>query len=99
MNKDRIPPIHPGEMLRLEFLEPLGISQNRLALTMRVPPDRINAIVQCKRGITADTAMRLGIALKVSPEFWLSLQSKYDLEMARIKSEEQVIKEVIPLIV
>ena len=99
MNTEKIPPVHPGKILQIEFLEPLGISQNRLARTMRVPPDRINAIVQSKRSITADTAIRLGIALRTDPEFWLNIQSRYDLESARDEIEDLAIKEVIPLIV
>jgi len=96
--EDRIAPVHPGEMLRIEFLEPLGISQNKLAQTMRISPERINAIVQGKRSITADTAMRLGLALNTSAELWLNLQSFYDLQKARLVGEEKVKKEVIPLI-
>jgi addiction module HigA family antidote len=99
MNTKKIPPVHPGKILQIEFLEPLGISQNRLARTMRVPPDRINAIVQCKRSITADTAIRLALALNTDPEFWLNIQTRFDLETARDEIESLAKKEVIPLVV
>jgi len=74
--------IHPGEILQEEFLTPLGISQTRLALDLHVPAPRINAIVRGKRAITADTALRLGRYFKMEPQFWLNLQSNYDLGMA-----------------
>ena len=74
--------IHPGEILLEEFLLPMGISQNRLALDIRVPAPRINAIVHGKRAITADTALRLGQYFKMEPQFWLNLQSNYDLGVA-----------------
>jgi antitoxin HigA-1 len=98
MDIEKLSPVHPGEILKLEFLEPLGISQNKLALTMRVPADRVNAIVNGKRGITADTALRLAIALNTSPEFWMNMQCHYDLQTARLDSESAVKREVIPLI-
>lgn len=72
--------IHPGEVLLEEFLEPLAISQNKLARAMQVPPRRINEIVHGKRSVTADTAIRLGLALGTSPQFWTNLQAAYDLE-------------------
>lgn len=74
--------IHPGEILLEEFLLPMGISQNRLALDIRVPAPRINAIVHGKRAITADTALRLGQYFKMEPQFWLNLQNNYDLGLA-----------------
>jgi len=74
--------VHPGEVLQEEFLVPLGISQNALARAMTVPPRRINEIVLGKRGITADTAVRLAAALGTSERFWLGLQADYDLEEA-----------------
>ena len=74
--------IHPGEILLEEFLQPLGISQNALARAMGVPPRRINEIVLGKRGITADTAVRLAAALGTSERFWLGLQADYELEEA-----------------
>ena len=74
--------IHPGEILLEEFLIPMGISQNKLSLDIRVPAPRINAIVRGKRAITADTALRLGRYFKMEPQFWLNLQSNYDLGVA-----------------
>lgn len=93
-----IPPIHPGEILQEEFLKPLGISQNALARALRVPPDRINAIVQGKRSITADTALRLARAFGTTPQFWLNLQIRYDLETVREHLESQIEREVLPLV-
>ena len=81
MKKKHFPPIHPGEILLDEFLEPMGISQYRLAKDISVPPRRINEIVHGKRSITADTALRLGRFFGMSPQFWLNLQTRYDLEM------------------
>ena len=78
--KNRVP-THPGEVLLHEFLEPLGMSQNRLARDLGVPPRRINDIVLKKRRITADTALRLARYFKMSPEFWLGLQMDYDLDV------------------
>lgn len=77
-----LPNIHPGEILLEEFLLPLGISQNALARAAGVPPRRINEIVLGKRGVTADTAVRLAAALGTSERFWLGLQADYDLEEA-----------------
>lgn len=75
--------IHPGEVLFEEFMHPLGISQNRLARAMCVPPRRINEIVHGQRAVTADTALRLAHVLGTSAQFWLGLQADYDLEQAR----------------
>jgi addiction module HigA family antidote len=94
MKKDRIPPVHPGEILLEEFLEPMGISQNRLALDMRVPPRRINEIVHGKRRITADTALRLGRYFGMSVQFWLGLQMDYDLDMEQDRLGARLIQEV-----
>lgn len=80
MTKRKIPPIHPGEILLEEFLKPMGISQYRLAHDISVPPRRINEIVHGVRGITADTAFRLARYFSMSAQFWLNLQSRYDLE-------------------
>ncbi len=88
--------IHPGEVLLEEYMKPLGISQNALARQLRVPPDRINAIVGKKRGISADTALRLAVAFGTTPEFWINLQAHYDLEYARSKLHNKIIKEVLP---
>ena len=83
MNRKKLPNIHPGEVLLEEFLQPMGVSQNALARAAGVPPRRINEIVLGKRGITADTAIRLAAALGTSERFWLGLQADYDLEEAR----------------
>ncbi|MEA3359239.1 MAG: HigA family addiction module antitoxin [Thermodesulfobacteriota bacterium] len=81
MKNKNLPPIHPGEILLDEFLKPMGISQYRLAKDTSVPPRRINEIVHGKRSITADTALRLGRFFNMSPQFWLNLQTRYDLEV------------------
>jgi len=90
--------IHPGEILFEEFMKPLGISQNALARRLRVPPDRINPIVNRKRGITADTALRLAVAFNTPPEFWINLQAHYDLEVARLKLKDKIKREVLPIV-
>jgi addiction module HigA family antidote len=97
MTENRIPPVHPGEVLLKDFLEPLGISQYRLAKEMNVYPRKINEIVHAKRSITADTALRLARYFGTSAELWMNLQGLYDLETARDKMEERVILEVRPL--
>jgi len=79
----RLPNIHPGEVLFEEFLEPMGLSQNAIAREIGVPPRRINEIVLGKRGVTADTAIRLAKRFRTSEQFWMSLQAEYDLEEAR----------------
>ncbi len=78
-----MPPIHPGEVLMEEYLEPLGITQHRLAIAIGVPPRRINEIVHGKRRITADTALRLARYFGTSERFWMNLQGRYDLEVER----------------
>ena len=80
---EKLKPIHPGEVLQAEFLSPLEISQNKLALAISVPARRINEIVLGKRGITADTALRLSLFFGNSPQFWLGLQTDYDLDVAK----------------
>jgi addiction module HigA family antidote len=96
MSKKELHPVHPGEVLSEEFLKPMGLSQNRLALDIGVPPRRINEIVLGKRSITADTALRLARYFGNSPQFWLGLQKDYDLDVAedilgdRLKREVQV---------
>lgn len=81
MKDQKIPPVHPGHILLEEFLIPLGISQYRLAKDINVPARRINEIVHGKRSITANTALRLGRYFNMSPQFWINLQSHYDLEV------------------
>ena len=82
MKNKELHPIHPGEVLMEEFLKPLGLSQNKLALSIGVAPRRINEIVLGKRRLSADTALRLARFFGTSPEFWLGLQSQYDLDLA-----------------
>ena len=79
--EEKMPPITPGEILMEEFLEPMGITQNKLAVSIGVPPRRINEIVHGTRRITADTALRLGRFFGMSAQFWINLQSHYDLEI------------------
>lgn len=87
-------PIHPGEHLA-EILEELGISQYRLAKAIGVPPIRISEIVRRRRSITADTALRVGTALGMTPEFWLNLQKMYDLEVARTSTDTSLIEPLV----
>ena len=82
MSEEKLHPVHPGEVLQEEFLKPMGLSQSRLALNIGVHPRRINEIVLGKRSITADTALRLARFFGTSPQFWLGLQSDYDLDIA-----------------
>ena len=89
-------PIPPGEILLEEFMKPLGTSINRLARELHVPPNRISAIVNARRGITADTALRLSRYFSNSAEFWLNLQASYDLRVARRRAAAIVEREVIP---
>lgn len=84
------PPIHPGEVLMEDFIEGFGITQNKLAVSIGVPPRRINEIVHGKRGITADTALRLGRYFGVSAQFWLNLQTQYELELAEDRVADQI---------
>jgi addiction module HigA family antidote len=94
MTKKKLPSIHPGEILEEEFLKPMGISQYRLAKDISVPPRRINEIVHGKRSITADTALRLGKFFGISAQFWLNLQTRYDLEVAEDLLSDRLDKEV-----
>ena len=94
MKNKKLSPIHPGEILIEEFLKPLGISQYRLSKNISVPPRRINEIVHGKRSISADTALRLGRFFEISPQFWLNLQTRFDLEVAEDLLAERLEKEV-----
>jgi len=94
MKNKKLPPIHPGEILIEEFLKPMGLSQYRLAKDISVPPRRINEIVHGKRSISADTALRLGRFFGISPQFWLNLQTRYDLEVTEDLLAERLEKEV-----
>ena len=90
----KLDPVHPGEVLLAEFLEPLGFSQYRLAKELRVPPRRINEIVLGKRGITADTALRLSRYFGTSERFWLNLQVRFDLEAEKDRVGDRIKQEV-----
>lgn len=83
-------PVHPGEVLMEDFINGFGITQNKLAVSIGVPPRRINEIVHGKRAITADTALRLGRYFGIDPQFWLNLQSHYELEMVQDRVAEQI---------
>ena len=97
MRTKKIPPIHPGEILLEEFLEPMRISQYKLSKDISVSPRRINEIVQGKRSITADTALRLSRYFGLSERFWLNLQSRYDLEVEKDKLDVRLTNEVLVL--
>ncbi|HLO16091.1 MAG TPA: HigA family addiction module antitoxin [Anaerolineales bacterium] len=90
----KLPPIHPGEILLEEFLEPMGISQYRLAKDISVPPRRINEIVLGKRAITPDTALRLSLYFGLSERFWMNLQTRYDLEVEKDRLQKRLEREV-----
>ncbi|REG59599.1 addiction module HigA family antidote [Paraburkholderia sp. BL6669N2] len=94
---DSIPESHPGEILRGEFLEPLGMSVNALALALRVPAPRINDVVRGKRAISADTALRLERYFGASAQFWLNLQIAYDLRVATAAAGKQIEREIEPM--
>jgi addiction module HigA family antidote len=87
---------HPGAIIREEFLKPLGMAVNALAIALRVPATRIGAIVNEKRAVTADTAMRLARYFGTTPEFWMNLQAMHDLTKARAESGKAIEKEVVP---
>jgi addiction module HigA family antidote len=93
---NRIPPIHPGEILREEFLSPLGMSAHELAMALRVPATRINDIVNEKRGITADTALRLSRYFGTTPKFWTNMQASWELEVAEDQLGNAVRRDVLP---
>lgn len=92
-----LPPVTPGEILREEFMVPLGLSANRLAAALGVPANRITAIVNGTRAVTADTALRLARLFRTSPEFWLNLQVLHDLEVARRASDKAIARAVKPM--
>ena len=94
MAKKKLSPIHPGEILEEEFLKPMGISQYRVAKGISVPPRRINEIIHKKRSITADTGLRLGRFFGIPPQFWLNIQSRYDLEITEDLLSDRLEKEV-----
>ena len=90
-------PVHPGEILREEFMLPFRLSMNKMALDLRVPVTRIADIVNKKRGITADTALRLARYFNNSPAFWMTLQTRYDLEVAEDEIAAKIARDVLPL--
>jgi len=94
--KNKLTPIHPGEILLEDFMRPKDISINKLAREIAVPPNRISAIVNGKRGITADTALRLGKYFSVSPETWLGIQADYDLRIAKQTIGKELEKRIHP---
>jgi addiction module HigA family antidote len=96
MAENRMRAVHPGEVLREEFMAPLGLSANALALALRVPAPRINDVVREKRGISVDTAMRLARYFGTTAEFWLNLQNAYELKTARMESGKKINREVTP---
>lgn len=95
---DKLPPIHPGEVLMEDFLKPMGLSQSKLAIALRVPLQRVHDIVHGRRAITVDTAVRLSRYFGNSVQFWVNLQAHYDIEMARFEGVfEQVANDVRPM--
>ena len=94
MKRKKLAPVHPGEVLVEEFLKPMGMSQNRLALNIGVHPRRINEIVLGKRAVTADTALRLARYFGTSAKFWLGLQADYDLDVAEDQLGDRLAREV-----
>ncbi len=93
---ERLPPVHPGDVLRHDFLEPLSLSAHALALALRVPPNRITTILAGERAVTAETALRLARHFGTSPGFWLNLQKAYELEVAERAEGERIRAEVVP---
>lgn len=94
--KRDMPPVHPGEILKADFLEPLGLSVNALSRAIGVPRTRLNDVVRARRGITADTAMRLARYFRISARFWMNLQSHYELEVAEEANGRRLDTEVRP---
>lgn len=94
---EAIEPIHPGEILREDFLDPLNMSAHALAMALHVPAPRINDIVRCRRAISADTALRLARFFGTTPEFWANLQAAYDLRIAWAAAGDAIAREIQPL--
>jgi addiction module HigA family antidote len=97
MIRNGMRPIHPGEILREEYLGPLGLSASALARALKVPANRVTEILNEERSVTAETALRLARCLGTSPEFWLNLQCAYDLRTAELETDEAVLAEIVPL--
>lgn len=96
METKKLLPVHPGKILLHEFIKPLGLTQNELALALHIPSRRVNEIVTGKRSITADMALRLATYFNNSPQFWLGLQMDYELDIAEDKFEQKIKQEIIP---
>jgi addiction module HigA family antidote len=92
----RLPPVHPGDVLKMEFLEPLGLSVYQLAKDLKVQRSRLNEIVLGQRAVTSDTALRLAIYFGTTPDFWINLQAQYDLELANRTLRKHIEREVAP---
>lgn len=97
LEDESLRPVHPGAVLLEDFLRPLGMSQYRLARSISVPPRRVNEIVHETRAVTADTALRLGRFFGTTPQFWLNLQTRYDLDMTEDRLGDRLESEVVPL--
>ena len=95
-SKKKLSPIHPGEILREEFMKPLGLSANKLALEIRVPSNRIVAVVNGRRSLSADTSLRLARYFNTSADFWMNLQARYDLQQAEDELSAAIMREVRP---
>ena len=95
--KDRLDPVHPGDVLREDFMKPLGLSAYAVAKAVGSSPIAISEIVRCKRGVSAEMALKLGRLFNVSPELWMGIQADYDLEIARHRSEADIVRRVHPL--
>ncbi|MGH9328538.1 MAG: HigA family addiction module antitoxin [Terriglobia bacterium] len=93
----KLKPIHPGEILREEFMKPLGLNSNKLSLALRVPAPTVYEIVHEKRSISPEMALRLARCFSIGADFWLNLQSRYDLELAEDRTADRVKREVEPL--
>jgi antitoxin HigA-1 len=94
--KRDLPPVHPGEILKVDFLDPLGLNANALSKAIKVPRARLNDIIRGKRGVSADTAMRLARYFGVSAQFWMNLQSHYELEVAEEALGDRIGREIRP---
>ncbi len=97
MIQNKMRPIHPGEILREEYLLPLGMSANALSIALRVPAPRINEVVRERRGITSDTALRLARHFNTTPQFWLNLQTSFDLKQTTIQVGDKIEREIHPM--
>jgi addiction module HigA family antidote len=98
MKMPRLQPIHPGEILREEFMEPWGLNPHKLAMELHVPAPRVYEIIREKRAITSEMAMRIARCFNTTPEFWLNLQVAYDLAVTRHKEQAKITREVHPII-